>query len=96
MRAPEARAAEAATTIELQPARRHSAVTKDVATRVTNKSIHAYLSQEAREAFDDFGMEHGVSFSGLVEGLGRAIIAGEDLTVIVRLGRRVDAERRRR
>lgn len=60
------------------------------------KSAHAYLSQEASEAYDRFEAEYGVSFSGLVEGLLRAIAQGEDMTVIVKLARRVDAERRQR
>jgi hypothetical protein len=63
---------------------------------VTNKGAHAYLSPEGRAALDEFSTEQGVSFSGLVEGLAQAIIQGQDLTPIVMLARRVDAERRRR
>lgn len=61
-----------------------------------NKGAHAYLSSEAREALDEFEMEHGVSFSGLVEALGHAVILGEDLEFLVKLARQIDAERRRR
>lgn len=63
---------------------------------MTSSSAHAYLSREARAALDAFELEHGVSFSGLAEALARAIIAGEDLMFLVKLARRVDAERRRR
>jgi hypothetical protein len=61
------------------------------------KGAHAYLSLEARDAYDQFEMEHGVSFSGLVEALAQAMIEGEtDLTFLVTLARRIDAQRRRK
>lgn len=63
---------------------------------MTKSSAHAYLSPEAREALDKFSAEQGVTFSGLVEGLARAVIEGHDLRFLVMLARRVDAQRRRR
>lgn len=61
-----------------------------------NRGVHAYLSPPGRDAIELFGVEQGVSFSGLVEALAQAIIKGEDLTFLVELARQVDSERRRR
>lgn len=70
----------------------------------TRKAIHAYLSPEAHDAWHEFAADHGVSVSGLLEAMASAMSAhlarGEpalaDEERLVRLARRIDADRRRR
>lgn len=67
------------------------------------KAVHAYLSDEAHDAWHELAAEHGISLSGLFEAL------AHDFTThppekgghprwdeIVKATRKVDVERRRR
>lgn len=70
----------------------------------TRKAIHAYLSPQAHDAWHEFAADHGVSVSGLLEAMastmsthlarGEPALADEER--LVRLARRIDADRRRR
>lgn len=69
----------------------------------TRPSLHAYLSDEAHDAWQVFAEENGVSITGLVEALGQDLLLGmrkEGATEIrqdwVKDARRIDAARRRR
>jgi hypothetical protein len=66
-------------------------------------ALHAYLSNEAHQAWATFSEENGVSVTGLLEALGLEL--EEELETIdadelrrdwVRRARRIDASRRRR
>lgn len=63
-------------------------------------TIHAYLSDQAGEAWHTFADENGVSISGLAESLGLDLAAGIDdparLEAWVKDARRIDSTRRRR
>jgi len=67
------------------------------------RAVHAYLSDEAHETWQDVATEYGVSVSGLIEALGVDLRAPEDeqvlaprLPELVKRARRIDADRRRR
>jgi hypothetical protein len=72
------------------------------------QAIHAYLSEQAHQAWQTFAEENGVSVTGLIEVLGltlsdeidKAVAAGGDAADVrkdwVKQGRKVDAQRRRR
>lgn len=66
-------------------------------------AIHAYLSAEAKDAWELFTVENGVSMTGLLEALG--IELAEEMKHSqpdevwqdrIKKGRRIDADRRRR
>lgn len=66
-------------------------------------AVHAYLSDEAHEAWFQFSSENGVSVTGLLEALGLELAEELETTEPdelrkhwVRAARRVDAARRRR
>ena len=67
------------------------------------KALHAYLTDQAHQAWSTFAEENGVSITGLLEALG--ITLSEELDGAppdkirqpwIRAGRKVDALRRRR
>jgi hypothetical protein len=66
------------------------------------KALHAYLSDEAHDAWHDRAAEHGVSVSALLEAIARYIAedpASDDFgkgSDIVKTARTIDTERRRR
>jgi hypothetical protein len=65
------------------------------------KAIHAYLDNDAWQAWQDFAEANGVSLTGLIEALGRELMdeeedAEEHRIPWVKAGRRIDAQRRRR
>lgn len=69
------------------------------------KALHAYLSDEARGAWDTFSRDNGVSMTGLLEALGLDLAEeiaangdeGDGLRKDwVKAGRRIDADRRAR
>lgn len=66
----------------------------------TRKVIHANVSEQAFAAWQDFGIEHGVSVTGLIEALGTlGPLAGSkslNVDALVREARRIDSDRRRR
>jgi hypothetical protein len=66
-------------------------------------ALHAYLSDEAHQAWANFSEDNGVSVTALLEALGlelhaemTAIDADELRQPWVKTARRIDAERRRR
>lgn len=67
-------------------------------------AIHAYLSDEAHEAWHEFAAENGVSVSGLLEAMGKRFaqrlaegeVTDDELDALTKAARRVDVERRRR
>lgn len=68
------------------------------------QALHAYLSEQAHEAWQGYAEENGVSVTGLLEALGldlsAEVDAAGDATDVrqswVKQGRRIDAQRRRR
>lgn len=67
------------------------------------QALHAYLSEDAHQAWMEFAEENGVSVTGLLESLGLELLeeleaAGDaDIRQLwVKRGRKVDAQRRRR
>ena len=67
------------------------------------RAVHAYLSDDAHETWQEVATEYGVSVSGLIEALGADLGAPVDEQVIaprlpelIKRARRVDADRRRR
>jgi hypothetical protein len=66
------------------------------------KALHAYLSDDAHEAWHDRAAEHGVSVSALLESIAQYIAddpASDDFgsgADIIRSARSIDTERRRR
>ena len=67
------------------------------------RAVHAYLSDDAHQTWQEVTTELGVSISGLVEAMGSDLGRAPDdraleprLDTLVRQARRVDAERRRR
>jgi hypothetical protein len=74
------------------------------ATGSERQALHAYLSEEAHNAWLTFAEENGVSVTGLLESLGLELglelQASADPTDVrqgwVRQGRKIDAQRRRR
>jgi hypothetical protein len=67
------------------------------------RAVHAYLSDDAHETWQQVAGEYGVSVSGLIEALGLDLqnVANDQaladrLPDLVRRARRIDAERRRR
>lgn len=66
----------------------------------TRRVIHANVSEAAFLAWQDFGIQHGVSVTGLIEALGTIgpISGAKSLNVeaLIREARRVDSDRRRR
>ncbi len=62
--------------------------------------IHANVSETAFLAWQDFGHQHGVSVTGLIEAMGTTgpLAGAKSLNVdaLIREARRVDSERRRR
>jgi hypothetical protein len=71
------------------------------------QALHAYLSEQAHQAWQTFAEENGVSVTGLLEALGvtlsdeiddagDAAELGEDRKLWVKQGRKIDAQRRRR
>jgi hypothetical protein len=68
------------------------------------QAIHAYLSEQAHEAWQTFAEENGVSVTGLIEVLGLTLsdeidAAGDAASIRqdwAKQGRKIDAQRRRR
>ena len=67
------------------------------------EAIHAYVTAEAHDAWQQFADDNGVSMTGLIESLGQELReeletqeAWDLRQAWVRAGRRVDAERRKR
>ncbi len=68
------------------------------------RAIHAYVTDEAFEAWRHYATEAGVSVSGLIEAIGtefaEAAAAGQDMGAyqpdLLKAARRVDAGNRRR
>lgn len=71
------------------------------------QALHAYLSEQAHKAWQDFAEHNGVSVTGLLEAIGQELIveikeAGgeadeiDNRRALVKAGRKIDAERRRR
>jgi hypothetical protein len=70
---------------------------------VGRQALHAYLSDNAYEAWQLFATANGVSLTALLEALGLELeaelanVEPEDLRQAwVKMGRRIDAQRRRR
>jgi hypothetical protein len=66
---------------------------------MNRKALHAYLSDDAHEAWHEFAAAQGVSVSGVIEALGAEFATGGrsiPLRQIVADARKVDATRRRR
>lgn len=61
----------------------------------SRKAVHAFLSDEAHEAWHEFAAENGVSVSALLEVLPKQF-TGKVATTVVKQARTVDAARRRR
>jgi hypothetical protein len=72
------------------------------AVRNQRKALHAYVSEEAHDAWHDFAAENGASVSAILESLAPALASQADTPFEVRLdqvvteARRTDAKRRRR
>lgn len=65
----------------------------------TKRVIHANVSDETFEAWQEFSIEHGVSVTGIIEALGSVgPIVGQriEASTLVKAARQVDGERRRR
>jgi hypothetical protein len=66
----------------------------------TKKVIHANVSDETFEAWQEFSIDHGISVTGIIEALGTVgpLVGAKSLTAdqLVKEARRVDSERRRR
>ena len=67
------------------------------------RAVHAYLSDEAHDAWHDLAAEHGISLSGLFEALAHDFQKNPPdkgghprWDEIVKVTRKVDVERRRR
>jgi hypothetical protein len=67
------------------------------------RAVHAYLSDEAHETWQEVAAEYGVSVSGLIEAIGLDLksqttepVIADRLPGLIKLGRRIDADRRRR
>ena len=67
------------------------------------RAVHAYLSDDAHVTWQQVATDYGVSVSGLIEAIGLDLRSeGTDPAIadrlpgLVRLGRRIDADRRRR
>lgn len=67
------------------------------------RAVHAYLSDDAHETWQQVAGEYGVSVSGLIEALGLDLqhVADDQalasrLPELVKRARRIDADRRRR
>jgi|1185.fasta_scaffold18421_4 hypothetical protein len=72
-------------------------------TTADRQAIHAYLTDEAHEAWQTFAEDNGVSVTGLLEAFGQTLLeemkeadADEIRQPWVKAGRRIDASRRRR
>ncbi len=64
---------------------------------VARKALHAYVSDEAHEAWHEAAAEHGVSASAILEALAPIIDRlMADEPYLARNARKVDAARRRR
>ncbi len=72
--------------------------------REQRRAIHAYVTNEAFEAWHRYAREAGVSVSGLIEAIGTEFAAvgatgqdmGEHRPELIKAARRVDAGNRRR
>lgn len=66
----------------------------------TKKVIHANVSDETFESWQEFSIDHGISVTGIIEALGTVgpLVGAKSLTAdqLVKEARRVDSERRRR
>lgn len=71
----------------------------------SRRALHAYVSDEAHDAWHDFAAENGVTVSGFLEALTPHLLAedGEDAVSLeaawadsIKSARAVDAQRRRR
>jgi hypothetical protein len=67
------------------------------------QAVHAYLSVEAHDAWQEFAEANGVSMTGLLEAFGLDLLDemdGKDPAKLrqewVKNGRKIDAQRRRR
>jgi hypothetical protein len=67
------------------------------------RAVHAYLSDDAHETWQEVATEYGVSVSGLIEALGLDLqspeedqLIGARMPELIKRARRIDAERRRR
>jgi uncharacterized protein YdbL (DUF1318 family) len=67
------------------------------------RAIHAYISDEAHDAYNTFAEENGISVTGLIQALAEQLAeeletgqADEVWKPTVKLARRIDATNRRR
>lgn len=71
-------------------------------TKPARRALHAYVSDDAHDAWHDFAAENGVTVSGLLEALTTHLQAADDVTLesafetSIKSARAVDAARRRR
>lgn len=78
-------------------------MTKEMTKTASRRALHAYVSDEAHDAWHDFAAENGVTVSGLLEamtshleGQDPAASIGDAWQESIRAARQVDARRRRR
>jgi hypothetical protein len=66
----------------------------------TKKVIHANVSDDTFQSWQEFSIEHGISVTGIIEALGTIgpLAGGRSVSAdqLVKEARRVDSERRRR
>lgn len=65
-------------------------------TAPNRKALHAYVTDEAHDAWHDFAATNGVSVSALLEVMAFGLAVDAEPVDLVTEARRVDAERRRR
>lgn len=78
-------------------------MSKEMTKTASRRALHAYVSDEAHDAWHDFAAENGVTVSGLLEaltlhlkGADLSLSIGEAWEASVKSARAVDARRRRR
>ncbi len=78
-------------------------MSKQITKAHSRRALHAYLSDDAHEAWHDFAAENGVTVSGLLEAMTPHLQPDADGSTMasawatsVKQARAVDAQRRRR
>lgn len=62
-----------------------------------SRNLHARLTDEARDGWDDFCAKHGVSVTAMAEAIGQWFaLDPEPSTNVLEMARAIDVERRRR
>lgn len=78
-------------------------MTKQMTKPATRRALHAYVSDEAHDAWHDFAAEQGVTVSGLLEAMTAHLTTASTSTQVeaawddtIKAARAIDAARRRR